>query len=329
MRYFITATAIAAVTGFGGLALYAKAQAPSPLSPLHQSQPAQQPAPVPASPLSAPAQTPPSAANTPAPIAAPATQPATPATSPSAQPNTPAPIAPAPVSPAPLTSPGTPVPAAATQPAAPLTAPPPAIGAASPAPENPQTDTAVLDDERPVTDTSQIPGDYFFYAFTDCEFAMALPEAPQVFTIRSEETPIPYLSNQPKMGVIGEVAVYKRVNPDTKEFVSAEFSCVNATREDLAALDPTMITEILTGSFGTQKIEREQFKYKPGSGTHSWGIYSGFSLDKDNKQVIHNIAHFVTGNLSIGYIKLSYSTGNSSFKRQFETMDRSIKMVGQ
>ena len=175
---------------------------------------------------------------------------------------------------------------------------------------------------------AQRQGNFVRYASPDGEYSLLLPEAPTVETLRSGAEKSPYLDSQPDIGSIGERAIYKRVDPTTRETISITVTTVKATEEQLAALTEDGITKILEDEFKGETLEKKKISFSKGSQTLVWGTITGFG--KGRKDVpVFNTAHYLAGLNSITVVRISLYMDNKGYREIYERVAPSISYVGQ
>ena len=177
---------------------------------------------------------------------------------------------------------------------------------------------------------AQAKPSYKLYAYSDCEFAIALPELPTVETIRNHVTRFNFMVDQPEFGIQGERAFFKRSNPVNSNYIDVEVTCVRANPQTIQSMNRAKVQEELRDVLSRYNIERARFNFSPGAASTSWGIYKGFSLDdQDQDKLLSHTAHILTGQTSIFIVRITYSFEDLLFQKMAREIDRSIVMVGQ
>ena len=162
------------------------------------------------------------------------------------------------------------------------------------------------------------------YSFSECEYSLELPEAPQAKSIWAGEEAPDFEANS-SLGVVGEQANYKRMEWQTKDFLNVEITCVRVTPEFLKAQTSAKMFDYLESQFKDVSFESKKKNFSPGAQTLSWATIAGYEFDK-NKKMIYNIGHYLTGLKSAMIIKIQFVADNPTFAEQYKMIDQSITL---
>lgn len=168
----------------------------------------------------------------------------------------------------------------------------------------------------------------YTYLHSEGEYSVDLPEAPRSTTIWADKGDIPYLSDAPAFGSLGEIATYRRVDPETGDFFDAKITFVKAEKDALLKLTEDGIKQILENDFSALKLDSKQVSVSAGDPPLKWGVLTGVSVDPSNR-ILFNTEHFITGLGSITVIRVQYSAENKTFESQYQDLVKSIKFAGR
>jgi hypothetical protein len=166
------------------------------------------------------------------------------------------------------------------------------------------------------------------YSAAEAEYILELPDAPKGETILAQRGNVPYLDNPPKNGAVGEIAQYKRVDPDTADFFDVLTIFVKADRDFVTNLTEAQMKATLEKIFGSLRLENKKFSFSQGKDSLKWATYSGFSVNRNN-EVVYNIAHYLVGKESVMTVKVSFSVQNKQYNEDYKVLASSLKYMGR
>lgn len=168
----------------------------------------------------------------------------------------------------------------------------------------------------------------YSYAHSAGEYSITLPEAPIATTIWADEQKVPYLENPPAYGAVGEVATFKRVDPESGDMFEIVITFLHADRDSLLSMTQERVEQILKDEYKDFPMEDKKISYSAGADTLKWATLTGFTVDEHNS-LFYNAAHLLTGLESFYVIKIRYSAENKMFQTYFKEVTDSIKFTGR
>lgn len=168
----------------------------------------------------------------------------------------------------------------------------------------------------------------YSYAHSAGEYSVTLPEAPTATTIWADEQKVPYLENPPAYGAVGEVASFKRVDPESGDLFEVVITFLHADRDSLLSMTQEKVEQILNDEYKDFSMEGKKISYSAGADTLKWGTLTGFTVDEHNS-LFYNAAHILTGLESFYVIKIRYTAENKMFQTYYKDVTDSIKFTGR
>ncbi len=166
------------------------------------------------------------------------------------------------------------------------------------------------------------------YAHNDGEYSINLPEAPTAVTIWADEKAVPYLENPPTYGAVGEIATFKRTDPESGDLFEITITFLRADRDSLLSLTQEKVENILKDEYKDVPMENKKISYSAGADTLKWATLTGFAVDKNNN-LFYNAGHFLAGQQSLYVIKIRYTAENKTFQEYYKQVTNSIRFSGK
>lgn len=168
----------------------------------------------------------------------------------------------------------------------------------------------------------------YTYVHNDAEYSINLPDAPTAVTIWGGDENIPYLTTPPKNGFVGEKARYRRVDPDTLEFIDVTVTFLKADRDFLLTLTQQKMEDTLNAEYKDMFLDGKGLNYSGGTDTLKWATLTAYSVDINNN-VLYNAAHYLAGLETITVIKIQYSLKNKEYNKNYLNISKSIQYAGK
>jgi len=175
------------------------------------------------------------------------------------------------------------------------------------------------------------------YAYKNCEYTIDFPESPSVKTLftrelEEKERPSAQVSRMftwkvpinPFFVSIGEHAVYKRVDPNSGEYLNIQTTCFGVDREYLRNLTPEKIKKLINRITNVTKLKKVSYDVTNELGDRQWVTMQGYFLIRGTNKIISRTTHVLTGARTLMVIEAEYSADNPTIARQYSLVAESI-----